>query len=292
MRHTEFSYENLLANPERVGPYMLRSQPMDGAFFFMGKEGQKDMGQGWKFHISVEQQDVPRAWNLVADYLIDRGLGPAKVVTPGAASRFNDASYGQSGKMITVYDFGQAGNWQPIMQDIENLLAENGVRPGLAVKGDAQIHGSHYMSYRNDRGRDGNYISSAEAKRLAPSERQHNVGQWQNHFAGVRVQNPTQLAAQQAAQRGEKLPHAQYWKPQRDQENNPMMSLPIEGAPAAEVAKVKALLKQHGFSPEERSSKSMGGRVMYVAGEDASRLRSALIREAGAKPPQQPSRGR
>lgn len=299
MRHSEFSYENLQTQSLRqMGQF--ESIPVNNSFFAVCNKQAAGSGTGWKMHISVAAADVGRAWNLLADYLIDQKIGQMKVATPGCAERFDDPTYRQAGKMITVYDFDMGHDWQRMAQDVESILERNGVRPGNPVKGDRALPGSSYISYRNDRGLNGYYVDSKEIAQY-PAHQQYNISGLPDPFAHVRVSSATQgrwvnavmdTGAQRTVPRPravpplpQGVPEAQYWKPQRDQHDNPLMSLPIEGAPGHEVDRVKALLRQHGFTPEERQSKSMGGQVLYVTGEDASRLKQQLVQRAAGQPP-------
>lgn len=287
MRHenTPFSYANLQQNPHQRGPMGRFAEPMNRSFHVLRNEQGADRGEGWKFHISVAAQDVPRAWDMVADYLLTNNIGPSKVVTPMAAQRFSDPGNRQAGKMITVYDFGGEVDWQRCMQDIESMLAHAGIRPGHQVAGDRSVSGSRYMSYRNDRGRDGEYIGSEALQHYSPQMR-HNPGQWPEKFDRVQVHNP-------AAQQQQTVPLAQHWRPQRDQNDTPLMSLPLQGMVGREVDQLRHFFQNQGYAPEFRTSKSLGGDVMYVSGDDALRMRNAIARQTPNPPPaQNPQRGR
>jgi len=266
MRNSQFSYQNLMQEPFQQGPFGRYSEPAGTAFYFLHNEPGPDRGTGWKFHISVDGADVPKAWDAVADYLLDNNIGPCKVVNPTYAERFSDPANRQAGKMITVYDFGANTDWQRCMQDIENILAKEGVRPGKEVQGDKAINGSRYLSYRNDRDRSGQYIDSGQLK-FYPPHMHHNPGEWPEKFDGITVHNP---GIQHT------IPLAGQWKPQRDQHDNPLMSLPVSKLLDKEVQQLREVLTRQGYSPETRESKSLGGQVLYVSQADAVRLKQAL----------------
>lgn len=279
MPHEQFHYDKLMQNPFQEGPFGRYTEPAGNAFYFLHNEPGPDRGTGWKFHISVDGADVPKAWDTVVDYLLENNIGPAKVVNPGYAEHFSDPNHRQAGKMITVYDFGGNVNWQRCMQDIENLLDGAGVKPGHEVMGDKSISGSRYMSYRNDRDKDGHYLGSEKLK-YYPPHMHHNPGEWPERFDQVQVQ-PHQEAVQRA------VPFEGQWVPQRDQHDNPLMSLPLRDMLAPEVSQLRAVLQDQGFKPETRESKSLGGPVMYVSSEDALRMRQTLPPK-----PSNPSPGR
>ena len=115
---------------------------------------------GWKFHLSVHPDDVPRAWDLMHEDVIKHEL-TAKVTSPDASRKFGDDTYPQKGKMITMYDdTSRPRDWQTVLQNIEHKFQESGIRPGPQVNIDRPVRGSSYASYRNDQDRNGQYIDS------------------------------------------------------------------------------------------------------------------------------------
>jgi hypothetical protein len=121
---------------------------------------------GWKFHISVHPDDVPLAWNSIVDYLQQEGVASAKVASAITAREHHlltDPDSGkknpQAGKMIVLYaaetiagqDAHSAGDWQRIINGVEERLAKVGVRPGHEVITDKPVKGSMYSYYRSDR---------------------------------------------------------------------------------------------------------------------------------------------
>lgn len=124
---------------------------------------------GWKFHISVDEADVPKAWDLLQEKFQGASLA-AKVASPSLAKEFADPQNAQRGKMITVYedDYYQR-DMESLLKDIERTLRENGIRPGHDVENDRKLNGSAYINYRNDRNLGGAYISASDIEGYNPA---------------------------------------------------------------------------------------------------------------------------
>ena len=115
---------------------------------------------GWKFRISVPAEDVPKAWNIVADILVnDRYPHFAKVASPQMAQKMENPAYHQAGKSITLYTSKHipSEHYKMLLERIEMSLAHAGVHGNAKPRGDKDVLGSHYISYRNDKLRDGGY---------------------------------------------------------------------------------------------------------------------------------------
>lgn len=130
----------------------MRVDPIGNASFFIfrNQDASQESKTGWKFHISVAHEDIPRAWDIVAQAVIDYDISTAKVVKPPTANEFNKPENPQAGKMITVYNRSESVDWDAFAHDVEQRLSQQGVQPGHAVKGDRPVSGSQYLTYRND----------------------------------------------------------------------------------------------------------------------------------------------
>ena len=144
------SYESM-TNHGWADPAM-RVDPIGNTSFFIfrNQDASQESKTGWKFHISVAHEDIPRAWDIVAQAVIDYDISTAKVVKPPTANEFNKPENPQAGKMITVYNRSESVDWDAFAHDVEQRLSQQGVQPGHTVKGDRPVSGSQYITYRND----------------------------------------------------------------------------------------------------------------------------------------------
>ena len=124
---------------------------------------------GWKFHISIDEADVQKAWDLLQDKFQTASLA-AKVASPSLVKEFAAPESSQRGKMITLYedDYYQR-DMEGLLKDIERTLRENGIRPGHDVENDRKLNGSAYLHYRNDRNLDGAYLSASDIEGYNPA---------------------------------------------------------------------------------------------------------------------------
>lgn len=151
----------------------------------------------WKFHLSVPAEQLPRAWDLIADYVQQNKLTNIKISTPEQAERFSPDLLGgrpnyQRGKMITLY-YADGGpkpeKWQEILQHIETKWAQAGIAPGATVPTDRKVPGGRYIYYRCDRAPDGQYIDPATVADL-PEERRYNPHGEEDPFRPMRLSTP------------------------------------------------------------------------------------------------------
>lgn len=144
---------------------------------------------GWKFHLSVDPKDVPKAWQIFAEYaMTHKNIHVAKVAGPAVVEEFSDGSpdNGQLGKMITAYDSGTEP-WGVILSDIEHLFTKNGIRPGYAVRDDKQVSGSRFTFYRFSGG-PGKYIPAMDLEKLPREQRYYTGLNIPDKFAQLSVQ--------------------------------------------------------------------------------------------------------
>jgi hypothetical protein len=130
----------------------------------------------YKFHLSIDTADVPRAWDIVSNKLMNHTHAHiAKVTKPDTSERFNNPDSIQAGKHITIYTFKDISPevYKSLIQDIETELSDNGIKPGAQSNADRIIPGGKYTGYRSDKDNNGEYIGSSDIRHL-PRERRHN----------------------------------------------------------------------------------------------------------------------
>ncbi|HVY12570.1 MAG TPA: hypothetical protein VHB73_03285 [Alphaproteobacteria bacterium] len=145
---------------------------------------------GWKFHLTVQPADVPRATQIIGDIYQKYGLSTFKVATETAQRIFSQRDEGQAGKMFTLYDTGEGNQkWLSALQEIEARFNQENIHSCHPVQGDRALPGSRYAYYRYDGGR--NYISAHETEMLPPEQR-YNPHRLQDPFhAGLGPQAAT-----------------------------------------------------------------------------------------------------
>lgn len=158
--------------------YLLFDDPRS-AFLELRPRQEEGIIGAWKFHVSVAAGDVPRAWDIVADMLIEKGAGvAAKVAKPETAVRFEDPAQGQSGKMITIYarDDHDPAFYKHLIHDIEDAFRKEWIATGPEVQGDRKVNGSLFAYYRSDRDANGDYIDASAIGDIPEHQRYNPVG--------------------------------------------------------------------------------------------------------------------
>lgn len=110
-------------------------------------------GDGWKFHLSVTPEDLPRATDIVMEAVERHGVQAFKVANPDVAAEFDMPGNPQAGKQFTLYGARNDPNfrWDAVIRDIEIRFAEAGIRPSASsIQGDRMVPGSRYAGYRNE----------------------------------------------------------------------------------------------------------------------------------------------
>jgi len=117
------------------------------------RQGYTDIG---KFHISVADEDIPKAWNLITSLLADEGLSTKVMTLGGRVLVANGGTQPDAaGKNIVIF-FDQAeaqdkAKFEKVLTKIERLFEENDIQTGPKVVTDKPIPGSRfsYMRYGN-----------------------------------------------------------------------------------------------------------------------------------------------
>lgn len=117
---------------------------------------------GWKFHIAIDEQDLEKGFNIIADIAMKNNCNAFKVL-----KNKERVSEKQAGKTVVLYDFGTE-NWHEILPQIERALRQNGIHPHQALNNpynnlnkDRRVSGSAYIMYGNDQNPEGKYIPAS-----------------------------------------------------------------------------------------------------------------------------------
>lgn len=120
---------------------------------------------GWKFHISISEEDLEKGWNIVKYVLISNRIRSFKVCKNGLDMACIDTLkeniknrklniHDQRGKQITIYSYldvtKNSKDWQKIFEKITGLFVKYGVKPSYSPPSDLKINGSSYIYYRYD----------------------------------------------------------------------------------------------------------------------------------------------
>ena len=141
---------------------------------------------GWKVQVSVAPEDLPKAWNLLADYLPESGVQVVKVAKPSILADHGNPEDGQSGKMIVIYDTKLPG-WDKRALEIEQLLQAGGIKPGPEVKDSRRIEGSQYTFYVHDGGHELGGYRKAVSRRTHHESLRHNIAGKTDPFKDIDV---------------------------------------------------------------------------------------------------------
>ncbi len=220
----------------------------------------------WKFRLSVAPQDVERAWNIVAETLMnDHGHSHvAKVAASTSIDHLADPAAGQRGKMITIYTnrTTDAAHYMRLCAHLEQQLQAAGIAPGLSVTGDRPVPGSSYLSYRNDRTLSGAYNDAAQTRAL-PAHMRYNPSLGADPYAGFVLDG------------GGSAPYAAMgsWQPATTA-NGLIVRVPVQ---AAHVARAIAILQAQGLTPAVHESATLGTTIR-LSGNDAVKVLNAQQR--------------
>lgn len=103
-----------------------------------------------KFHLSVAEKDVERAWNLIAPAVVTKRL-KAKVMTPRGMASSKVPEDAREKRIVIYFDRSNVADveiWQSLLDHIESEFRKNGIRPGGNIVADRKIPGSSYIYMR------------------------------------------------------------------------------------------------------------------------------------------------
>lgn len=129
---------------------------------------------GWKLHIGIYYEDIPRAWNIIKDILMCHQIFHAKCMLENTAYQAQTEETGGQGREITIYAFNEPSNrndWRELVEKIQDALARKdirGVSPSPACKPFPRYQ---YISYRCDQGEDDSkYLKHGDAIAIAAAK--------------------------------------------------------------------------------------------------------------------------
>ena len=150
----------------------LRLLTKRGANYFAQQNLTGHITPDWKIHFSVEHDDLPTAWNLLASLFMSMRCEFALKCTVCDASQWTTDQYGRE---LTVYMFvhdaayeeasasqadpetrlgvqyeRDASWWQEFVARAERMLAAHSVRTRGCAVGDLPMSGCRYASLRNE----------------------------------------------------------------------------------------------------------------------------------------------
>ena len=141
-------------------------------YFHVGYSECDDIGTqfGWKLHISIHFENLPKGWNIAKDILVQHHVLHFKVVYPKKLAKEWQENGKDGGAEITIYahEDDPNKNWKTILQDIQNALVEHNIRPGPKPRVDRKIQGSSYFYYRNSDDGKGKGVPSTYARSYNP----------------------------------------------------------------------------------------------------------------------------
>ncbi len=127
---------------------------------------------GWKLHIGVDSQDIPKAWNIIKDILIRYHIFHAKCMLQKTAFQEQNKDNGQ-GREITIYAFNEPAernNWDDLLHELDRAIDINHIQEVRPSPACAQLSGYQHISCRCDQGKEDNeYLSHKDAIKLAAS---------------------------------------------------------------------------------------------------------------------------
>lgn len=182
--HT-FSYENITRNRRTLIDKRVRHldyhvldnggfiklSTLKGRFYHQYQAMYYHQLPDWKIHFSIHQEDLPKAWNIIAHIFLDMQCRSIMKMIIGDYDGFFWPS-SMRGREITVYIYQHSrfyeklepdafvqllqedehlrSYWLEFIQRAEQALAANNIRTcGLAI-GDLSLENCHYASLRNE----------------------------------------------------------------------------------------------------------------------------------------------
>jgi hypothetical protein len=250
-RYMSFTYDGF-------GFYQLMPQDK-----FTDKTGQKlsDAPHGkYKFHLSVDVDDLERAWDIVANKLLNHTHAHmAKVTKPDVVQRFNRPDYPQAGKMITLYTFEEISPevYKQLVVDIEQALNAGGIKPGPEIHRDRMIPGGQYTGYRIEKDENGEYINQAQIAMDRSMPVYNPLGQY-DPLADFEIRDQN--------------PNLESWFNVTSSGVSKFYYVLDDKSPEQQQA-MREFLDGHGIAPQEKRSSLHGGcDVLGVTGHDMAKL--------------------
>ncbi len=112
---------------------------------------EKDTSDGWKFHLSIKPEDLPKAWDTILEDIVKSGAS-AQVATPDHSELLNmeaPINSPEQGRMITLQG-NDPQKMMELVQTIEEKLIEEGIQPSQPALNANAVEGSKFISYSNE----------------------------------------------------------------------------------------------------------------------------------------------
>jgi len=139
-KYDDFSYDNI--NKQNTiykdyGTYLLgsfHSSTHDISFGY--DDGKTELvertdGNGWKFQISINHNQLEQSWNLIVEILVEFKLSTVKTLK---RKYLNHLEGSECGKEITIYCcYEPRKSWEDILTKIELILLHNNIKPNSSA---------------------------------------------------------------------------------------------------------------------------------------------------------------
>ena len=178
-RDDEFTYEKLAVDALLVGDmYISYADPNNCIHLILKVDEEVDLPSfGWKLHIGVVWEDIPRAWNAIKDTLIYYRIAHSKFMKKEVA-QLEQSGQG-CGREMSIYVFQQCDpqliDWAGFLREIEDRLSNARITPTAVSPACAPMLNCRYVSCRCDMNREGGYLDHNAAIELSRTE---NVPAW------------------------------------------------------------------------------------------------------------------
>ena len=283
----------------RHGLYQMITYPDFGFYQMMPHDHLRDRSGtpftesehgNWKFHLSIDPDDLPKAWDIVAAKLMNHTHAHiAKVTKPEVSERFANPNSIQAGKHITIYTFKAINPevYKTLIQDIEESLAQNGIKAGPRSNADRIIPGGVYTGYRSDKDNNGGYIGSDTIQNL-PRDQRHNPFNQPDPYIKFTIENRYQPKSKADNARDF---NSEDWFEVTDRTGKVAKYFVLDDKSRTEQVAMHENLYNAGIDYEQKASSINGGcTVLSVKGEhNLKKLDTLLNIPQSPKSPTTPS---
>lgn len=232
---------------------------------------------GWKFHVAIDEQDLEKGFNIIADIAIKNKCHIFKVLKANCS--LPDS---QAGKTVVLYDYGTE-NWHEILPQIERALHQKGVHPHQALNNpynnlnkDRRVCGSAYIMYGNDQNATGKYMP-AEARQTyndtGKPDPFYELTVSSTDRPGKLPESGKPISEQCVQARWQTFSN---WQHATTQDGTPIARLPVNDFKDHEIIHLQNQLAQFGLQTTCRISQTLGKTVRLTGAENMTRLSNIL----------------
>jgi len=243
-----------------------------------GKGYDHDKDSGWKFKVSVAHDDVPKAWNIVADILLNQIVPQAAAVV--RPERLSQMRADQSKDKAIIIDTSRdvtPVRYMMILNHIDQELRKAGIKPADTPLHEKQIENSPYLSYGWDLPPRGIYNPDVSTKKS------YNPSTQTDPYQAFKVDGDPAVAEAAVVKRRlppmlpadskEKEFVRHHWHDAQTGGGQALVRLPILGMEMDRVRRIQQELIGIGLKYELSDSKELGCLTIRLRGEDAERFR-------------------